>query len=194
MKKTLIFGLVGTILLLTAVGMVILSRVAIVRNEENALSIVEELWSVIPSAKTAIPDDRANTEMPSLELNGTDFCGIIEIPSVDCVLPISARWDEHNIEKYPHRFFGSVYNKSLIIGASDNKAQFDFLKTISPGDKVFITDVTGARYVFSVDTIEKSDSVDFEYLSSLDSDLILFAKNTYGFDYTLIRCTSSLGA
>lgn len=191
MKKTIIFGLVGAILLLTAVGMVILSRISIAQNEENALITVDALKAVMPSVKTAVPDGRSNTEMPSLELNGSDFCGIIEIPSVGSALPICSVWDEHNIEKYPHRFFGSVYNKSLIIGASDNRGQFDFLKVISLGDSVFITDITGGRYEFSVISIEKADSVGFDYLSSLESELTLFAKNTYGFDYTVIRCAVS---
>ena len=91
------------------------------------------------------------------------------------------------------RFSGSMYSGSLIIGGSDNPGQLDFMKLITGGDTVYLTDMTGGRYSYTVTEILKTTDVSHDNLAAGDAALVLFVRNTYGFDYTVVRCALKFG-
>ncbi len=178
----------GVILVIGALALLIITRVSVPQNEKNAKEIVSEMYGLMPDVKNAYPDGKGDTVMPSMELDGTDFSGIITIPLYETELPVCNEWNKDQVGKYPHRFTGSVYDNSLIIGGSDNVGQFDFMKNISVGDYVSFTDTTGGCFSFTVSSIDITDDVSLEQLTSNESDLTFFARNSYGFDYTIVRC------
>lgn len=190
MKKTLSRVLMWTGIALVALAVLLFaaSRILIVRNEERARETVETLYELMPSVRDGAPDGRAETAMPVLELDGTDFAGILEIPAFGTVLPLCGTWDAGDVTKYPHRFTGSMYDGSLVIGGSDNPGQLDFMKAVSIGDTVYLTDAAGERYRYTVSWVEKTKDVSASHLCDADADLTLFARNTYGFEYTVVRC------
>lgn len=179
---------VGIVLVLAAVALLIVTRVAIPKNQSNAELIVSRLTELMPEATDGYPDGKGDKVMPCLELDGVDFVAIIDIPLYGVSLPVCNVWEGADVDKYPHRYTGSLYDNSLVLGGSDNKGQFDFMKLISNGDTVYVTDMTGVRYSFSVCDIEKTDDVSYANLVNEDCDLTFFARNTYGFDYTVVRC------
>lgn len=183
-----ILAVVGVILVATAVVMTVVPHVMQKKSAEAAASTVSHLRELMPEPADAVPDDRVNTDMSVLELDGTDYIGIIEIPMYGCTLPVCGMWDGNGVTKYPCRFTGSVYDGTLVVGGSDNTGQFDFMKLITGGDVVYITDVTGGRYKFEVTDIGITDDASEDNLCSDEADLTLFARNTYGFDYTVVRC------
>lgn len=185
-KKITLWG--GILLVLAAVALLIATRVAIPKNQSNAKSIVSRLTELMPERVDGYPDGKGDKVMPCIELDGTDFVGIIEIPLYDAALPLCNVWEGADVDKYPHRYTGSLYDNSLVLGGSDNEGQFDFMKLISNGDSVYVTDMTGVRYSFSVCDIEKTDDVSYNNLLNQDCDLTFFARNTYGFDYTVVKC------
>ena len=188
-KKFSRFGLVaGIVLVVFALTLLVLNRVAIPKNKANAAAITDDLLNLMPEVKNGFPDSKGDTTMPCIELDGVDFNGIIEIPTFDVCLPVANKWNSGNVNKYPHRFSGSVYDRSLILGGSDNNGKFDFMKNISNGDFVFFTDTLGVRYSYVVDNIIMTDDVSFEGLSGGEWDLTFFARNSYGFDYTVVKC------
>lgn len=152
-------------------------------------SILDRIYSSIPQIKKGMADDRVDVGMPSLEIDGLDFVGIIEIPNFDTRLPVYGSWNKNMLMRFPCRYTGSIYDGSLIVGGSDAAGQFDFAKTISIGDTVFVTDMTGARYSYVVEWVEFTTDVSTENLASLDSDLVLFMRNSTSFDYTVITCS-----
>lgn len=187
-KKRVIINCV----LALGVALVLLSVVFVALDYINQKSQIEEnaetvstLKSLMPEPQNGIFDNVTNTEMPRQEIGGDDFVGIIEIPQYSVNLPIYAEWNESKVSDFPCRYVGSVYNKTLIIGGTDNESQFDFTKSISVGDKAFITDTAGAKFGFSVTSIEITDDID-QAISKNESDLMLFVKNSYSFDYTVI--------
>ncbi len=154
---------------------------------EAALSLSNKLYSLMPEIEPGFPDDRINMGMPSREIGGKNFALIIDVPLYGASLPVSASWNSgRSTNLYPARYSGSMYDGSLIIGGSDSKGQFDFVRIITGGDKVFLTDMTGLRFSYTVTDIERVKN-----LSNLkDADLILFAKNSYSFDYTVVYCNN----
>ncbi|MBR5272823.1 MAG: hypothetical protein IKU25_05445 [Clostridia bacterium] len=185
-KFTVILTCIGVMLILAAVGLMLFSHLGGKNAQTNAKEIVNKMYSLMPDVKNSAPDGRSNVNMPMLEIDGTDFVGIIE--ASENTLPIYCKWDSSEVTKYPCRYMGSMHDGSLIIGGSDNKGQFDFVKTISNGESIFITDTTGLRFRYTVTDINRTKDVSTDYLSSQEADLILFARNTYSLDYTVILC------
>lgn len=178
----------GVLLIIGALSLLVISRINIPKNEKNAKEIIDEMYALMPDIKNVYPDGKGDTVMPSMELDGNDFSGIINIPLYNTELPVCNEWDKNNVGKYPHRFTGSIYDNSLIIGGSDNIGQFDFMKNISVGDNVHFTDTMGGRFSYVVSSIRITDDVSLDSLSNDDADLTFFARNSYGFDYTVVRC------
>ncbi len=184
----IILTVIGIALILSAVGLFAYSKISSDIAKENAKEIVSDLISLMPAIKDGAPDDRTNTSMPILQIDGEDFVGILEIHDYSAKLPIYNKWDASRVTKYPCRYLGSVHDEVLVIGGSDNDGQFDFVKTISNGDNVYVTDTTGTRYRYTVCDINRTKDVSTENLTKTDARLVLFARNTYSLDYTVIFC------
>ncbi len=180
--------IVGAALVLLSLGILIGSRIFDSIAADNARNLVIQLRQLMPPISDAAPDDRVNMAMASMEVDGENFCGILEIPAYNADLPVCSVWNTGSLSSYPCRFTGSIYDGSLIIGGSDGDGQFDFMKQITGGDLVYLTDMTGGRFRCTVTDVYRTDDVSSEHLMSLEADLVLFAKNTYSLDYTLVLC------
>lgn len=187
-KLSSILSFAGIILITASCFLIIFSSVSQSSNVKKAAEIAAELKSLMPEPQNGFPDDRSNTSMPTAQIDGVDFSGIIEIPAFGTELPIRSDWKKSRISSYPCRLTGSMYSRDLIIGGSDNKGMFDFMKYISGGDYVFVTDMSGTRFSYRVSDIVQISDPSAENLMSDDSDLVFFAKNTYSFGYTAVRC------
>lgn len=155
------------------------------RYAKEALSLSNILYGLMPEIEQGFPDDRINMGMPSREIDGKNFSLVIDVPLYGASLPVCTGWNKgKSLNLYPCIYKGSMYDGSLIIGGSDAKGQFDFARIITGGDRIFLTDMTGLRYSYTVTDIERVKGI----ASLKDADLILFTKNSYSFDYTVIYC------
>jgi len=191
-KSSLITGLLsvfGVLLIVGAVLLTVLQSVGQNVTAERNRDILEQMYALMPTVHSGGVDDRIDVSMPMLEINGEDFVGIIEIPLYHKQLPVYGSWSKHKVSSFPCRFDGNLYDGSLIIGGSDGAGQFDFMKNISIGDSVFLTDMTGGRYYYKVDWVELTSDATSETLASDTADMVLFARNSYSLDYTVVRCS-----
>ena len=188
--KRLTLGLLilGVMLIIGSVGYYAWMRYSVKENAADAKKTVDKMYTLMPELTNGVPDERSNTTMSSLEIDGDSFVGIIEVPVYESKLPIYASWDTDKLNRFPCRFFGSVYNKTLMIGGSENDGQFDFITQISLGDSVCITDTMGVRYTFQVSSIRRCKDISADKLLSEESSLIFFAKNSLDFDYVVVYC------
>ena len=188
--KRLTLGLLilGMMLIIGSVGYYAWMCYSVKENAADAKKTVDKMYLLMPELTNGVPDERSNTTMSSLEIDGDSFVGIIEVPVYESKLPIYASWDTDKLNRFPCRFFGSVYNKTLIIGGSENDGQFDFITQISRGDSVCITDTMGVRYTFQVSSIRRCKDISADKLLSEESSLVFFAKNSLDFDYVVVYC------
>ena len=188
-KATKVIFTLGILLVALSVVIAVVAAV----NQKTAIAnnarILARMETLLPEVRSGVYDDRVDMNMPILEIDGVDFCAIIEVPARGVKLPVCADNNGGWLSRFPCKSSGSIYDGTLVISGSDRDGQFDFSKTISIGDSVFVTDMTGARYAYTVTWAEFIKDISGEYLTSLEADLILVVRNTYSLDYTVVKCS-----
>ena len=154
--------------------------------EQKAQGYVSTITAQIPAPQNAVPEERSHNAMPVLSIDGKDFVGILEMPRYGSVLPVGADWG--NVFANPRLFDGSVYDRTIQIGATTQVGQYDFYREISVGDSVFFTDMEGNRFTYGVTDIHYEKHADQAALQQKDAALTLFIKNVYSFEYIILFC------
>lgn len=180
------------LLLLCGVGLFVYELVSANIAQNATADMIARLDQIIPPRSVGVVDTYASMQMPSMEVDGEELIGILEIPTQNTVLPIGAAWDTKSRTSFPRRFSGTVYDGSLIVGGYDQKGQFDCLKKLDVGDAVRVTDMTGAEFTYTVRRIERKESVQAENLTDETSDLTLFVRNAYSMEYIVVRCAKDV--
>ena len=178
--------LAGAVMMAAALVTLVFWQWNIHASAKAAVEHVHTLRTLIPEPQGAMPEARRDNSMPVLSLEGEDYIGILEIPAFGSALPVGAHWG--NSSRYPCRFSGSVYDRSIRIGATTQAGQYDFYREISVGDSLYFTDMTGNRYSYTVADIRYTRHADEENPDSREADLMLFLQNVYAFEYIQIYC------
>lgn len=138
-----------------------------------------------------------NREMPTAIIDGYNYIGFLEIPSLGLSLPVMFDWDYERLHVSPCRYSGSYYSDDLVICAHNYARHFSPVKWINMNADVYFTNVAGEtiHYVTNnIETvqptaieamIENSNNSDF---SQNDWDLTLFTCNTGGQTRCAVRC------
>lgn len=183
-RKALV--IIGLGLLAGAILLLVVWQWNIHASASKSAEYVSAIRELIPEPQGAVPEERRDNAMATLSIEGIDFAGILELPRFNSVLPICADWE--NPSKYPCRFGGSVYDRTIQIGGTSQKGQYDFYRDISVGDRVFFTDVEGNRFSYSVTAIRYEKNADRSTLQRENAALTLFIKNVYAFEYVVVYC------
>ena len=181
-----VFIIIGVCLLVTAMLLLFAWQWNIHMSEQKAKEYVSVIRELIPEPQGAVQEERRDNTMSTLSIDGTDFVGILELPRFESDIPVCADWGK--LSKYPCRFSGSVYDRTMQIGGTSQKGQYDFYRDISVGDSVCFTDMEGNRFSYSVTNIRYEKNADQSTLLREDASLTLFIKNVYAFEYILIYC------
>lgn len=180
----------GAICLIAALGLTGYNLYDEYRAESSAESNVTRLRTVIqekaPEEQPILPEPQV--VMTALELDGRDYVGVLEIPSLGLSLPIQDEWSDRLLKYSPCRYEGTVYD-GMIIAGHNYKSHFAKLKQLLPGDELQFVDLDGNIWNYVVSGSEVIAGYDVERMKSGDWDLTLFTC-TYGGEnrYTL-RCT-----
>ncbi len=183
-QKICIIG--GSCLILVAIAALILWQWNIHAAEKKAKSYAETLLTLIPQRQNAVPEERGDNGMSALSIEETDFIGLLEMPRYSSALPVCAAWGD--TAKFPCRFSGSIYDRSLKIGATTQKGQFDFYREISVGDAITFTDMEGNQFNLTVSDIRYTKHADASALNRAPAALTLFLKNEFAIEYLILSC------
>lgn len=181
--------LLGLFLVLLSIVFLLGSEWLAARNHAEAVQLAEQIEANLPDRSEGDPENYSDPEMPVLQIGGEDFSGLIQIPFYGVSLPIYSSWDSGAVSRYPCRFWGSVYDNSLIVGGG--KGQFDFCGKLDLGDKVIITDMKGTVFSYETVRIDRREHADLEMLEEEEFDLVLFAPDTVADGYIIVRCAFS---
>ena len=137
-----------------------------------------------------LPDYVVNPdmEMPSVEIEGHYYIGILDIPSLGLSLPVMSEWSYPNLKLAPCRYSGSAYNGNFTIAGHNYSTHFGPVRNLEAGDQVIFTDVKGRSFVYEVQTIETLEPTDIEDMLSDEWNLTLFTCTSSGQTRIAIRC------
>ena len=174
------------------------------RAGESAERVLTVLQENTPDSSTAessaqarlepdpmeLPDYILNPdmEMPTAEIEGHYYIGILEIPSLELSLPVMDEWSYPNLKLAPCRYSGSAYNGNFTIAGHNDSTHFGPVRNLEAGDQVIFTDVKGRSFVYEVQTIETLEPTDIEDMLSDEWNLTLFTCTSSGQTRIAIRC------
>ena len=185
-RADIIIIAVGAVLILSALLLLIYNRCEDVRAGQEAESLPASVEAAISAQEMATPNKPESTEalsppldpeMPVVTLDGYEYVGYVEIPTLGLKLPVMAEWDYTRLRIAPCRQFGSSRTDNLVIAAHNYDTHFGKLKELSKGDTVIFTDMEG---IVSTYCIEK--------LETLSPDAVDTVLNS-GYDLVLYTCT-----
>ena len=127
-------------------------------------------------------------EMPTIIVDGKEYVGTIEIPSLKIDLPVMSECDPNALYFSPGRYCGTAYKGPFVIGGHNYVSHFAYLRNIREGDLVYFTDVDGNRFMYEVVGTEIIDENNAKDLRAGEWDLSLFTCTWAGDTRLTVRC------
>lgn len=163
---------------------------------EQAFEILEE--KIVVDTKeyqenieeSVIPDYQLNPnmDMPTEEVDGRSYIGILRISSLNLELPILDTWDYDSLKTAPCRYSGSAYTDRFSICAHNYRSHFGRINEMHIGDRLTFTDIDGNEFCYEVIDIETISATDTEILQEGEGNLFLFTCTLSGQNRFLVRC------
>ena len=157
-------------------------------EETSAQKTTAPTEEAAPPEQTQPPAPLPEGEMPTVELNGYDYIGVLEVASLELSLPVMDQWDYERLKISPCRFAGNVYEDNLVICGHNYSQHFQPLKYVPVGTQVQFTDAVGNVFRYAVSSFDTVGPNDVERMISGDWDLTLFTCNVSGQTRCAIRC------
>lgn len=203
-KRTisLLLTLAGSLLLLSALGLVLYNIRDAHRAADASEQVLEELKLVIPEpshsqAPAAIPAESTSIseqlvpeqappeeipdyilsphmDMPEQVIDGSAYIGTLEIPALDLTLPVASSWSYDLLKKTPCRYAGSAYTDDLVIAAHNYSSHFGGLTKLSLDSEIRFTDIDGNVFVYGVTDLETLEATAVEEMTEGPASLTLF--------------------
>lgn len=177
------------VLLLAGAGLLLYEnhREEAAAGNESAVVLTQLREALAEDAQTgaaAAPEhDETQTDaprdMPTLEIDGQAYIGYLELPTLGLTLPVMNDWSYERLRIAPCRYWGSVYDDSLVILAHNYARHFGGIKDLEIGDIVQFIDIDGVIYRYAVAAQETLERGDVAAMTGSDYDLTLFTC-TYG--------------
>lgn len=127
-------------------------------------------------------------EMPTIEIEGNDYIGVLQIPSLELTLPVISQWSYPGLRVAPCRYSGSVYSGSMVVAGHNYRTCFGRIGTLTNGEQVLFTDVKGRTFRYEVAGTETINADDAEEMISEEWDLTLFTCTLGGKARVAVRC------
>lgn len=182
-----ILVLLSICLILMSLSLLAIFQIRMHLGAQQCKNIVSLMDQILPDRTAGIPGMNPASCMPVLEIEGTDYVALLEIPSFGITLPVADKWQSNKLPGSPARFYGSAYDNTLIIGGADDSRQFGFCDKIELGALVTVTDMTGARFSYAVSSVERAKHAKTQWLADADCDLTLFCYDIYSMEYIAVR-------
>lgn len=167
-------------------------------SDTIAESLIEEIGDDFVDSITVLPYTDPDTPMPTKEIDGYEYIGILEIPSESLTLPVMSKWDYDRLKIAPCLFSGSYYSNDLVICGHNYSKHFSPIKWIDIGEDIYFINVEGMTIHYIVtnrETLQPTDvalMVDNKYNnkeSTMDWDMTLFTCNIGGQTRCAVRCS-----
>lgn len=187
-RKFPLLLVLGACLVLLSLSWMLITQLRMYTGARQAAQILAEINSILPEKTVSTGLQADAGAMPALQIGGTDYVALLEIPSWGITLPVADRWDSGKLYRCPARFTGSAADSTLIIGGADDPRQFGFCDRIGQGTVITLTDMTGQQYTYTVADVDRAKHAQAQWLTGAPCDLTLFCHDIYSMEYIAVRC------
>lgn len=205
MKKGTIWMSLGLLMIVAALGLTGYNLADEKRAEKESADIIaqmeaEEELNQDTELSGDVNDDSEedlkykiypDMEMPTVEIDGRYYIGVLEIPVLGLKLPVMDEWSYPNLRIAPCRYKGAAYSNDLIVAAHNYSRHFGQLKNLDSGTEIRFTDVDGNTFSYVVAFTETLEKTDVEKMEAGEWDLTLFTCTYGGRTRVTVRCIKS---
>ena len=187
--------ILGILLLAGALGLTAHNKYlenAARRNSDEVLMQMAELPPVEePDDPEYIPDYVLNPgmPMPTVEINGHNYCGSLLVPALDLAWPVMSEWNYDKLRIAPCVYVGTCYGQGFVIMAHNYNSHFGPIKDLEMGDEVVFQDLANNRFHYVVEDAEELQPTAIEEMIDSGYDLTLLTCTPGGSARVTIRCT-----
>ena len=189
----------GAVLILSALLLLLYNRYEDANAGQEAESLLENVEAVIETKRIKVPvtskrpDATPSTtpldpQIPVVMLDGYEYVGYVEIPTLGLKLPVMSEWDYTRLKVAPCRQFGSSRTDDLVIAAHNYENHFGRLKELSEGDTIIFTDMEGVVNTYSVKKIETLNPNEVDAVQNSGYDLVLYTCTKGGKTRVTVFC------
>lgn len=189
-RKGTWFFIAGGLMLAAALALVLYNRWDSSRAKKAAEQTVVQLQEEIPEDKKQGVES-PDTEMKTTNVNGIDYIGLIEIPSLNLSLPVASSFSYSKLRVSPCLYTGSCFSNDMVIAGHDYASHFGSLKWAEEGADVYFTTVDGKVFHYTVDSKEIYKPTQVQEMISGDWDLTLFTCTISGRERMALRCVKA---
>ena len=145
------------------------------------------------TGEVEIPDYVLNPdmEMPTLEVEGNAYIGVLDIPVLGLSLPVLSEWSYPNLRVAPCRYSGSASEGAFVLAGHNYRSHFGTLRELQPGDTLTFTDTLGDVFSYRVEEVEVLAPTDVAQMLDERWDLSLFTCTPSGQARVTVRCTKN---
>lgn len=180
-KKILICAI---IILLITLSIFLFINININKNIKTNTKVLDILNDIFENNKLENLNEFKN-DLPKLQIEGTDYVGIINIPKYNLLLPIESKCNNSIINIQSTCKYSS---NSLIILGTNLKDSFPLFKSYNVEDSLSFTNMLGETYQYEIKKIKRIKNL--KNISQYNEDLIIVIKNYYDMEYILFICNS----
>lgn len=189
-KRGTLLMSIGALLIAGALFLLVFNHMQEKQADRIATGTVRVLTQdIIPKLPDTAEDSQTTaTQIQSVNVEGEDYIGVLDIPSLGLSLPVMDNWSYPKLRKAPCRYSGSFLTDDMIIAGHNYKRHFGQLSRLKQGDMITFTDVDGFVYTYLVADIETLAGTDIDDMKSGNWELTLFTCTYGGKSRVTVRC------
>ncbi len=163
---------------------------------EESEELIYELAGVIPDTP-AVPEeiqeveqaaDPEGYEMPTVDIDGTKYMGVIYFPDLNRELPVFAEYELSRLRTAPAVYYGSPITRDLVICGHNYRSHFGPLNRLPVGSRVQIKSADGTLFEYRIAATEVVSPFAVEDVTSGAWDLTIFTCTLGGRTRYVVRC------
>lgn len=192
-KKAKVLIVAGLLLICAALGLAAFNLWSESNAGKASDDVLAQMEGLFPTRSDAVPDYvlDPNMAMPTFSIDGADYIGIVQIPSLGLQLPVAADWSYPQLRTSPCRYSGSAYLDDLVICGHNYSSHFGSLKYLDAGTEVIFTDADGNVFIYEVCLVETMQPTAVAEMTSGQWDLTLFTCTIGGQSRVTVRCNKT---
>ena len=184
-KQGIVFMIIGGMLIMAAGILCIWNWKTDRVVETNTTKILEKMEKRL---QEKLLKDAEKSADKSIDLDGEEYIGILDIPKLNLTLPIMRTCNDGNLQKSPCRYSGDASTNNLVIAAHNYACHFGRLKNLSPEDVIEFTDIHGITTTYQVENMQVVDPMAGDEITSGEYALTLFTCTYDGRARYVVQC------